>query len=586
MPPSCQGKSHIWTGEGKVNLMKEVFFPPGTRRRRIFDLTIASKEIIQKQGLGDFWTKAKNKIRKKIIFHPWASEFPPPHYITPRKFSVLFLIFPWAEITNRYRVYNMREYLLSAGIPVEIASVDAIEKKIYWVLGFDIVVIHRIPLYPALKKFIKKCRALGIPVIFDLDDYIFNLDLIDRIELLSRADREERKNWVRHFRGCRETLLAADYFFGTTEYLADRAREIGSEAFVIRNGLNRVQLQESQKALGRKVKDPGAMRLGYFSGTKTHQKDFQEIQSVLLKVLEKYPHLRLVIGGFLDLDPSFQTFSERVECLPYVEWQELPHTMAPIDINLVPLESGNPFNQAKSELKYFEAALLKIPTIASPTEAFQWAIKNGENGFLAATEEEWYAALIRLVEDKELREKIGEAAYQHVMKTYAPASQACRVKEVYQELIRDYRKKKQIHKETLSLSFLLPAMAINDQKGIWTVVQGLMQKGHRVKIYTEKPEQWVLGRQVFQLTRVEVANDAQIYCCDVLIIINGQRWGLDNLSTKSDQILHLQVGGGSGKDTMIPIRALPQSEEEITALDAFLKQITASFPESSLPGKR
>ena len=421
--------------------MRDFFFPPGTRRRRIVDGTAASRKLIQQEGWESFWEKSKEKFREKIPLRFRSGDLFQPRHITPENFSVLFLIYPWAELTNRYRVYNMADYLRDAGIPVEIAAVDAIEKKVSWVLRFDVVVIHRIPLYPALGRFIKKCRTLGIPVVFDLDDYIFDLDLIPRIELMNRVDKRERKKWMAHFRGCRETLQAADYFFGTTEFLARKAGELGPTAFVLRNGLNTVQIQESQKALQERRNDPDRIYLGYFSGTKTHQKDFLQIKSVLIRILEEYPRVHLMVGGFIEMDPDFQRFSDRLQQIPFVDWRELPARMKTIEVNLVPLEIGNPFNEAKSELKYFEPALLKIPTVASPTDAFRWAIKHGENGYLAATEAEWYAALVDLIRDKELRIKIGEAAYHHVLQTYTPAAQACRVKEVYQDMIRDYRQK-------------------------------------------------------------------------------------------------------------------------------------------------
>ena len=65
-------------------------------------------------------------------------------------------------------------------------------------------------------------------------------------------------------------------------------------------------------------------------------------------------------------------------------WQGLPNIVAQIDINLAPLELDNPFCQAKSEIKFTEAALVGVPTVASPTQAFVYAMRDGEDGLLAA----------------------------------------------------------------------------------------------------------------------------------------------------------------------------------------------------------
>src|SRR6202035_5617488 len=74
-----------------------------------------------------------------------------------------------------------------------------------------------------------------------------------------------------------------------------------------------------------------------------------------------------------------------------IEWRlmrplrELPDELARFDINIAPLEVGNPFCEAKSELKFFEAALVEVCTVASPTGPLQRAIREGETGKLADT---------------------------------------------------------------------------------------------------------------------------------------------------------------------------------------------------------
>src|SRR5438270_307388 len=80
------------------------------------------------------------------------------------------------------------------------------------------------------------------------------------------------------------------------------------------------------------------------------------------------------------------------------------------DINLAPLEPSNPFCEAKSELKFFEAAVVGVPTIASATEPFAAAIEDGVSGLLANDAEGWRRALDLLVSSKDRRRAIGAAA--------------------------------------------------------------------------------------------------------------------------------------------------------------------------------
>ena len=91
-----------------------------------------------------------------------------------------------------------------------------------------------------------------------------------------------------------------------------------------------------------------------------------------------------------------------------------PSEIARFDINLAPLEVGNPFVEAKSELKFFEAAICDVPTIASPSGPHKRAIQHGENGLLASTADEWARALAQLVADEQLRKRIGREAHRRV----------------------------------------------------------------------------------------------------------------------------------------------------------------------------
>ncbi len=98
----------------------------------------------------------------------------------------------------------------------------------------------------------------------------------------------------------------------------------------------------------------------------------------------------------------------------------LPNELARFDINLAPLEVGNPFCEAKSELKFFEAALVEVCTVASPTGPMRRAIRDGETGRLADTPAEWDAALRTLIDDPALRRRMAHAAYLDVLARFGP----------------------------------------------------------------------------------------------------------------------------------------------------------------------
>ena len=141
------------------------------------------------------------------------------------------------------------------------------------------------------------------------------------------------------------------------------------------------------------------------------------------------PQTRLVlfrdakgVTPILDIEefPAFRGLEDRIEWRNFVPLSRLPEEISQFDINIAPLEVGNPFCEAKSELKFFEAALVDVPTIASPTGPFRRAIRHGVTGFLAADAGQWLEAAIALVDDPALRHRMARAAHREVLWTYGP----------------------------------------------------------------------------------------------------------------------------------------------------------------------
>ena len=208
----------------------------------------------------------------------------------------------------------------------------------------------------------------------------------------------------------------------------------GKQTFVIRNGLNDRQLELAEQALQQK-QPTSAIRIGYLSGSPTHQQDFAVAVPALARILGEFPNVRLTVQGFLELPPELSPFASQVERSKYASWEQLVEDTAHFDVNIAPL-AINPFTSGKSALKYFEAAVVEVPTIASPTEDFRIAIRHGETGFLATEPDDWYTYLRILITDPEVRERLGKNARRDVLARYTSEAQSAHTLSVYQQILR------------------------------------------------------------------------------------------------------------------------------------------------------
>ena len=306
----------------------------------------------------------------------------------------------------------------------------------------DVLVLYRVPDGAWIRHLLARARALGRPTVFAVDDLIIDPALVDPPPV-RRMDADERRLWQHGVERYRRTLLACDAFLATTEPLARVGREAGRPTYVHRCGLaaRELALGAAAARVARRTdharRDParGAVRLGYFSGTATHDDDFASIAPVLRALFERHPALALTVVGPVALDPALAAFGSRIERSGLVPWPELPAPLAAVDVNLAPLAWRDPFVAAKGAVKYLEAAAVGIPTVASPIDAFRHAIRDGDTGLLAADPAAWDAALTSLVTDAPRRRRLGAAARADVEGRFAPAAQGLELRAILAEVV-------------------------------------------------------------------------------------------------------------------------------------------------------
>lgn len=416
------------------------------RRARLYSIIYHLRSIIpaQKeklQNLSRIKVEAPNLsevaldlVQKRLRHRRWKREKTAP-------FSVLFITSIDEALSARYRVDNLCEQLRKQGIQTCILYNFEIVEHFEEALNFDILVFQRLPMDPEVGNLLSQGRKHGAALVFEIDDYIFDASLYlgqDSVKQTSPAQIAVLA--TRSARLC-ETLLACDYFIGTTSTLAKAATDLGRISFEIRNGLSDRQVTLAKKALkqqGHQQKAGGIVQIGYQSGTATHRKDFLVALPALIRILETFPQIKLVIQGFLEIPEALQPFSERIERWPYVSWERLVEVTAQLDLAIAPLEPNNLLNEAKSALKYFESGLVEVPVVASPTEDFLKAIRHGINGFLPNTEEEWYESLRLLISDGSLRRQVGITARQDVLTHYTSIAQSKNTLAVFQAILHDH----------------------------------------------------------------------------------------------------------------------------------------------------
>ncbi|GIV30322.1 MAG: hypothetical protein KatS3mg028_1388 [Bacteroidia bacterium] len=336
--------------------------------------------------------------------------------------------------TRRYRAFHLWQQLRIAGINTRTSHLTS-TSSLSIAAQASILILQRVSWDSYVEKIIKTARENNSIVLADVDDLIFLPDSYQWIDSPDFSDPIRLRLYQETLSKNRITLEHCDGVLASTEFLANQVSQIQKPAWVHRNGFSLEMAYLSENARTATKTIDNLIILGYASGTPTHNQDFLIIKPVLQRILRRHSNVRLFLAGHLNKF-DWGDSTEQVHHIPFVRWQKLPETLSTFSINLAPLRVDNPFSQSKSEIKFMEAALLGVPTIASPTQAFCHAINSGKNGFLAKSQEEWEEVLENLINNPEKRTTIGQEARNYVLENYSPQKRALQIAETLNDCIR------------------------------------------------------------------------------------------------------------------------------------------------------
>ncbi|TDV14424.1 glycosyltransferase [Paraburkholderia caballeronis] len=320
----------------------------------------------------------------------------------------------------KYRVTQKQQMIKDLGVDCTVVSWADIQACRDLLPSHSIAFFYRVPGFPEPLEIIAEAKAQGLVTFWEVDDLIFDAEKYILNSNLTDLSLDVKKGVLSGVPLYRAAMLACDYAIASTTGLAEAMLDAGvKQAFVVENALDGETMRIASRINERRRASDGIVRIGYGSGTKTHDADFRVAAAAIKRVLRARPDVRLTVIGELNLPADYAEVRTQVERLPLSDYPTYLKRLAECDISIAPLEDSI-FNDAKSNIKYLEASVIRLPSVCSPSAAFRTAIRDGETGYLAEDPDAWERALLALIDDASLRGRIADRAYDHVTTHYAP----------------------------------------------------------------------------------------------------------------------------------------------------------------------
>lgn len=252
-----------------------------------------------------------------------------------------------------------------------------------------------------------------LPVVYDFDDAIHLGDTSAANRSVARLKWPQKVGRI--VAGATTTTVGNDW-------LATYARRFSDWVVVLPTTIDVDAYRPRPHPTGERV------RLGW-SGSPTTAKHLHTVDGALRRVLEEFPVELAVVGDATYQLPGLS--SGRVSAKAWSAATEVDDVSS-FDIGLMPLPDDE-WSQGKCGLKALQYLALGIPTVTSPVGVNPDIIDSGRNGILATTEDDWVAAVGRLVADEVLRRRLGDAGRATVVDRYAGQTWAPRFLEVLEQ---------------------------------------------------------------------------------------------------------------------------------------------------------
>ncbi len=273
------------------------------------------------------------------------------------------------------------------------------------VRNYDLVYLFQwgVPYGPVLFEYLLFKK--NVPVLYDIDDPVFLPHASEANWFLKRFKNSDRVSYM---------ISHASATVVTTDFLAEYAKMFSSSVTYIPTTID-----TSRFCPKTDYGNEASVTIGW-SGSHSTLVYLNALENVFKRLAAQYPHLRFKVVG----DDSYTMPGVEIEAYRWSsEAEEELHR--DIDIGVYPLPNLE-WVQGKFGGKTLIYMAMGIPVVAQRTHNNAKVIIEGETGFLAESEDEWFNALSTLVEDAKLRKKMGKAGRLRVENDFSVRKNASR----------------------------------------------------------------------------------------------------------------------------------------------------------------
>jgi glycosyltransferase involved in cell wall biosynthesis len=251
-----------------------------------------------------------------------------------------------------------------------------------------------------IEKLTKRWKA---PIIYDIDEPLF-------VPYVSPSNG--RLNQLRFFSKINTLLAMSDQVWAVNKAIGDYAARYARNISIVPMAVDTGRYYPSPDA---QQVSPTTPRIAWV-GTLTNQPNIELVTEPLQRLKKSHGAVLRVIA-----DEPMSLPGVDIEFIPW-EYEAEVARLQECQIGIVPVKPSV-WSPWKFFFKLIQYMSLGMPVVATATGSNLEIIKDGVNGFLADSSEQWYERLRLLIENPDLRRSMGQAARATVEAQFSLAGQ-------------------------------------------------------------------------------------------------------------------------------------------------------------------